>query len=52
MPGCIFMHTCMFPENGPDAPRCNTAPEIIMDKAACQQAALYVPAKMPRGFPS
>jgi|RifOxyA3_1023885.scaffolds.fasta_scaffold00005_45 hypothetical protein len=52
MPGCIFMHTCLFPENRPDHdPRCYMAPGIIVDKAAFQQAALCVHPKRPRRVP-
>jgi len=53
MPDCIFMHTCLIPENGPDHdPRCNTAPGIIVDKAACRQAALSVHPQRPRRVPA
>ena len=53
MPGCIFMHTCLFPENGPDhdPPLDNMVPGIVVDKAACQQAALCVHPKRPRSVP-
>ena len=47
MPGCIFMHTCIFPEKGTDRdPRCNMAPDTVYDKAACQQAVLCFHSKI------
>jgi len=53
MPNCIFMHTCMSPEYGPDHdPSFNMAPGIIVDKAACQQVALCFHPKISWGLPA
>lgn len=53
MPNCIFMHTCMSPERGADRELyCDMAPGIIVDKAACQQAALSFHPQGPRSVPA